>query len=402
MKTVAIISEYNPFHLGHEYQIKKIREEFGEDTRIIAIMSGNYTQRGDVALFDRSTRAKCAVTSGVNLVLLLPFPFSLSSAELFAKAAVSIADSLGVVDVLSFGSESGNISDLLATSHNINSDVYKNNLKKYIKNNRSCGYPKAREEAYKELFSDPLCNINAPNNILALEYIANLKMISSGISPHTLKRIGAQFSERNIIDNHFQSATAIREKVLNNDYSALDYVPEITRSLLMNDIVSGYAPCQSDKISSAVLSSFRLNSPKAEKNYFDAEGGLYNRLYNASFKADSITSLITLTDTKKYTSAHIRRAMWFSFFGVTSSDVKERPEYTQVLAMDSVGFAILKEVKKIGGIEVVTKPTSVSNLSRTALRQKELSDKADFIFQLTKPTHTDANIALKTSPYIVK
>ena len=70
MKTVAIISEYNPFHLGHEYQIKKIREEFGEDTRIIAIMSGNYTQRGDVALFDRSTRAKCAVTSGVNLVLL--------------------------------------------------------------------------------------------------------------------------------------------------------------------------------------------------------------------------------------------------------------------------------------------------------------------------------------------
>ena len=102
MKTVAIIAEYNPFHTGHEYQINKIRQEFGQDTRIIAIMSGNYTQRGNIAIMDKSTRAECAVRCGVNLVLELPFPFSCSSAEFFAKSGVKIADSLGIIDILSF------------------------------------------------------------------------------------------------------------------------------------------------------------------------------------------------------------------------------------------------------------------------------------------------------------
>ena len=112
MKTVAIISEYNPFHSGHKYQIERIREEFGSDTAIVAVMSGNFTQRGEIAFFSKGARAKAAVLSGVNLVLELPFPFSSSSAEFFAKSGVRIADSIGA-DYLSFGSESGNLSELL-------------------------------------------------------------------------------------------------------------------------------------------------------------------------------------------------------------------------------------------------------------------------------------------------
>ena len=112
MKTVAIIAEYNPFHSGHEYHINKIREEFGSDTRILAIMSGNFTQRGEIAYADKYFRAECAVRCGVNLVLELPFPYSLSSAEIFAKSGVKIADALGVTDILSFGSEAGSIETL--------------------------------------------------------------------------------------------------------------------------------------------------------------------------------------------------------------------------------------------------------------------------------------------------
>ena len=113
MKVVAIISEYNPFHNGHKYQIDKIREELGEDTAIIAIMSGNYTQRGETAIVDKTIRAKAACLCGVNLVLELPFPFCSSSAEFFASAGVRIADRLSIVDYLAFGSESGDISLLL-------------------------------------------------------------------------------------------------------------------------------------------------------------------------------------------------------------------------------------------------------------------------------------------------
>ena len=112
MTTVAIICEYNPFHRGHEYQIKKIREQFGEDTAVVCIMSGNYTQRGEFAFMPKTERAKCAILGGADLVLELPFPFSSSSAEYFAKSGVKIADSLGCVDYLSFGSESGDLNAL--------------------------------------------------------------------------------------------------------------------------------------------------------------------------------------------------------------------------------------------------------------------------------------------------
>ena len=112
MKVVAIITEYNPFHNGHQYQIDAIRSVMGEDTAVIAIMSGNFTQRGEIAIADKTVRAKAAVECGINLVLELPFPFSMSSAELFAKSGVHIANALGVVDYLVFGSESGNIVEL--------------------------------------------------------------------------------------------------------------------------------------------------------------------------------------------------------------------------------------------------------------------------------------------------
>ena len=113
---IGIICEYNPFHNGHLYQIEKIRQEFGEDTNIIAVMSGNYVQRGGVAIADKGVRAKCAVLSGVNLVLELPFPFSMSSAEYFARSAVYILTQIGCVDYISFGSESGDIEALTRTA----------------------------------------------------------------------------------------------------------------------------------------------------------------------------------------------------------------------------------------------------------------------------------------------
>ena len=402
MKTVAIISEYNPFHTGHEYQIKKIREEFGQDTRIVAIMSGNYTQRGEIAIMDKSTRAKCAVKCGVNLVLEIPFPYSASSAEFFASSGVKIANELGVVDFLSFGSECGSIDELIQVSTNMLDPEYTAAVINSAEM-REVGYPEQCERIYRELFNEKISkSFFSPNNILALEYIKAIISFNSNIKPHTIPRNGASYSEKEITDSPHQSASAIRELLAKDFNSAAKYLPYISVDVLTNEYDDLSYPTDADKLSSAIISHFRLNSPDMQSNIHDAKGGLYNRLYNASFKANTLSSLITLAGTKKYTAARIRRAIWYSFFGVTSSTVKELPAYSQVLAMDEVGMTILKEVKKISAFHILTKPSDYSSLSDAAKSQKVLSDKADSIFHLAKPNPPSGSTSLLTSPYVMK
>lgn len=402
MKTVAIIAEYNPFHTGHEYQIKKIREEFGQDTRIIAIMSGNYVQRGDVAIMDKSKRAEAAVKCGVNLVLEIPFPYSSSSAEFFAKSGVAIVNGIGIVDYLSFGSECGNIDKLVGVAKNMLSQEYSHALSN-LRDIRELGYPEQCEKIYRELFdSDISKKFFTPNNTLALEYIKALLSTNSKVKPHTVKRAGASFSEDRITDAEHQSASAIRNLFTADFYSALEYIPKNAISVISEEYNNHLFPTDCEKLSAAIISHFRLNPPYDDTDVHDAKGGLYNRLYSASFKANTISSLTLLAGTKKYTNARIRRAIWYSFFGVTSSTVKELPHYTQVLALDNIGKSILKEVKKISDFQILTKPSDSSKLSQEAKIEKELADKADSVFHLTKPTPPHGATALLTTPYVMK
>lgn len=402
MKVVAIISEYNPFHLGHEYQIRKIREEFGQDTAIIAIMSGNFTERGDIAIADKFLRAKCAVLCGVNLVLELPFPYSVSSAELFAKAGVAIADSLGIVDYISFGSESGDIESLTKIATNMQSEKYQQELSSFItdKDNSAIGYPKACECVYKHVFSLDISDVFTSNNILALEYIKALNALNSKIMPHTIKRSGTSYSCEKVESGDLPSATAVREIMRQNFDSAREYIPNSAFSQLKAAYHNAEFPTSEEALNAAVISNFRLNLPKVITDIHDTEGGLYNRLLDASYDADSISSLIALTETKKYTKARIKRSIWYSFFGVTSSDVKATPEYTQALALDNLGRQLLKGMKKTASVKILTKPTATDDLPISAVRQKRLSDTADSIFQLTKPSSHSGRYSLLQSPFV--
>ncbi len=405
MKTALIISEYNPFHLGHKYQIEDIRKNFGEDTAIISLMSGNFTQRGEFAIFDKYTRAKCAVSEGANLVLLLPFPYSSSSAEFFASAGVAIANKIGIVDILAFGSECGDIELLTDIAKNMLSDKFTKRQKELTADEASkdIGYPQLCEKIYKELFGNKISSsFFAPNNILAIEYIKAILNTKSSIIPYTTKRIGAGYNDEEISDSIIQSASAIRKLIFENSNSALEYVPIASREILKEDLNLNKAPCDSEKLSSAILSHFCLNSQFAECNIHDASGGLYNRLASLSRKATSIKHLTELAATKKYTSARIRRAIWFSFFGVTSSDVRTPPEYTQVLAMDSCGRTLLKRIKKTTDYPIITKSSSYSELNEVAVKQKELADKADFVFELARPSAFPPDTALKISPFVKK
>lgn len=400
MITVAIICEYNPFHNGHKYQIEKIREEFGADTAIIAIMSGNYTQRGDIAIIDKTERAKSALDGGANLVLELPFPYSTASAEIFAKAGVHIANMLKCVDYLSFGSESGDIKELLATAKLMMSDEYEAKYKE-LKTQKNLCHPELCQLVLNSLEMDGICTDLTPNNILALEYIKALIKSNSRIKPHTIKRVGSGYNQSITDIGTMQSATGIREAIENGDITALEYVPNSTKTIILNAMRDGKFPTNCEKLASVVISNLRLNSAQ-DCEIHDLGAGLYNRIRAASFKCATLEQLVNLTETRKYTKARIRRAIWYSLFGVTSSEIKRMPEFTQILALDTIGRLRLKERKDDGSFFILTKPSNTRGLSDEALRQKSLADKADSIYQLSMPTFTDGNSSLTFTPYVKK
>ena len=401
---IGIICEYNPFHNGHLYQIEKIRQEFGDDTNIVAVMSGNYVQRGGVAIADKGVRAKCAVLSGVNLVLELPFPFSMASAEYFARSAVHILSEIGCVDYISFGSESGNLADLESAAELMLKEEFLPMLDslsddpKYKK----LGHAALCEIALSKLSEGKNAVTLSPNNILAIEYIKAVKSLNSNLKLHTVKREFNSFSDESFVPGNIQSATAIRKSIADKDISALEFIPNITKNTILDAISTGDFPCENEKLSSAIIASLRLDLPSFLEDIHDTNGGLYNRLRELSFKANTIESLICAAESKNFTRARIRRSLFCSLLGVTSSQFKELPAYTQMLSCDFRGRAMLKTIGKHSSFPVLTKPSDFEKLPPLALPQKEISDKADSIFQMTKPTPKDGNSGLRFTPYVKK
>ncbi len=403
MKVAAIISEYNPFHLGHEYQIKELRRRLGEDTAVIAIMSGNFTQRAEPAVCDKTVRAMAAIECGVNLVLELPFPFCMSSAEFFAKSGVKIIKEIGIVDHLVFGSESGDITEISNIAAAMSSDEYSLTLETLTANPdyREYGYPELCQVALSRVYGKEITrDFFTPNNILGIEYLKAISAEGCDIAPMTLRREGSGYHDIINPMAEYQSATAIREELAGGNLSALDYVPENAKQIYLKVIESGKMPSDISRLDVSVISSFRLNSPEAYVNIHDAAGGLYNRLCDMSAEATSISSLVSMAETKKYTKTRIKRAIFNTYFGVTSSDVKKLPSYTQVLAMDPVGRSLLKRIKKVSDFPVITKPAAFKDLGETVIRQKELSNKADSVYGLTLKNANSGRFSLTFTPYV--
>lgn len=405
MKVVAIITEYNPFHNGHKYQIDEVRRILGEDTAIISIMSGNYTQRGEIAALDKTERAKAAVLCGVNLVLELPFPFSCSSAELFAGSGVKIADELGIVDYLAFGTEGQDTDKLTAIFERMASSEYEDMLTALSKGDTgaSQGYPEICQAAYNMLYDDDLeREFFTPNNILASQYVKALRRLNSDIKLLPIKRQGAGYSDGFRPETPLQSATYIREEIANGNISALDYTPNFAKSLYSELINLGKMPSDISTLDMAIISHFRLNPPSEKTEFFDTLGGLYNRLYALSLKTEDIKSLILEAQTKKFTTARIRRAILYSYIGVTSSDIKCDPLYTQALAMDSLGCELIKKSKKVSKIPIITKPASYKDLGLEIAKQRELSARADAVFALTFKAPYTATHEVTFTPFVKK
>lgn len=395
MKCVGIVAEYNPFHNGHLYQIQEIRKEFGEDTAVVAVMSGNYTQRAEASFFDKVNRAECAVRSGVNLVLELPFPFSSSSAEFFATAGVSILNALGVVDVLSFGSESGDSSLLSLAADRLSSDAFKTARDAQIQSHPTLGHAAITQKAYRELWGDDLTF--TPNNILALEYLMAMKRTKSSMSPHTIARLGDYHDES--LHGNLASASAIRKAATEDAFSFCEAVPPATKQTMERIARDGHLGASLERLYPAIVAKFMLNAVDPS-TVQDGADGLYTRLRRIALQTNSLKSLIDETETKKYTRARIRRVIVHTLFGVTSSDLRVAPLYTQMLAADAIGLDLLKRIKKQTAFPILTKPSDADRLPEDARAQKALSDLADRFYCLTTPTARAPREALTYTPYI--
>ena len=400
MKTVAVIAEYNPFHKGHAYQLESIRRAFGEDTAIVVIMSGNFVQRGTPAVLGKFDRARMAVECGASLVLEMPFPHSASSAEYFAAAGVSIANDLSAIDYLSFGSECGDVSLISDAADKMLDPDFALMLRERLRNKteKEKGYPRVLSELLSEMHGATLpASLFLPNNILAISYVSALKKLNSSIKPHTILRTGSDESAAD--EGVFAGATHLRELLLSNQRDeALKQVPSSLIPLWEEAFARGLAPVSEAALSTAFLAHLRLLNASAPLPA-ECGGGVLSLLKNAAKEAEDLPSLFAHAATKKYTQARLRRAALFSYFGVTPADIKAKPRYTQVLAMDEKGQKVLANIRKTAHISLLTKPADLHKLSLAARAQAELSYRADSVYTLLSPTPQKADLFLRTAPY---
>ncbi len=390
MRSAGIICEYDPFHKGHEYQIKSLRES-GVDT-VVCLMSGNATQRGGLAVADKYTRAAAALASGADLVLELPFPYSSASAEYFAAAGVCLLDSLGVNE-LNFGSERGEMELLKSVAEVTATSEFDAAYRNMLEADPTVGTARAYADAYRELTGHELAG--GPNDILALSYIKAALRSRSELELTTVKRTGAGFSETELRANEYPSATALRRAFAMGDFDkAFEGLPNGSARVYERAAEQGAFPTDMSKLDAAVLSFFRLCDPASLENIAEASGGIAGRLCSSARTATSFEEMLERAATKRYTDARLRRAALFCLLGVTVDDLRTAPIYTTLLAADRRGREFLSKHKNCG-VRVVTKPSDAP-----MCRQRELSERLDSLFVQTLPKPLGADEFLRRSPKI--
>lgn len=344
---LGIISEYNPFHNGHLMHLNQSKELTGSEFTI-AVMSGNFTQRGDTSIVDKWIKTEMALKNGIDLVIELPTVYALSSAENFADGAIKIFNSLGVVDYLSFGSEIGEISPL----NDVASILYKEPkefsslINAQLKSGLS--YPRAREIALAQFFgnskryTEVLTN---PNNILGVEYLKSLKKHRSQIRPLTIKRDYSPYNSKSVRKG-IASATAIREMLLHKK-NVHYVVPYETYEILEQSLNDGNVVPSIVRFEKQIIYNLRKMSLSEIADLPDVTEGLENRIKQAVNTYNDLDSIVQYVKTKRYTQTRIQRIMLYALIGITNKDMnqsKRLTPYIRVLGFNKHGKKIISAI----------------------------------------------------------
>lgn len=415
MKTAGIVAEYNPFHSGHAHQIAQTRAQLGEDAAIVCVMSGNWVQQADCAIADKWLRARLALMGGVDLVLELPTPWATASAEAFARGGAALLNAAGVVDVISFGSECGDVESLKALAACLDSDPYRAGLRHLLDEGMS--FAACRQAVAEALLgTEQGALLGSPNNNLGVEYIRALNVLGSTITPMTVLRKGAGYHESTPFTagqapedelcqlfwehNPVLSATSIRHHLLEGRQTLMaHYLPEGGMELLADHTISLPALARVERAMLARVRTMTAADWAALPDSGEAEG-LPDRLERAGRQACSVAQFLDLAKTKRYTHARLRRLLLWAFLGMTRADRPEHPLYLRVLGFNETGRTLLKEMKTRATLPIITKPAHVRELDRDAQRLFELEARCTDLYDLCLPSIPTPGREWSTSPVI--
>lgn len=380
MKAAGIVAEYNPFHKGHAYHIEQTR--LAGATHIAAVMSGNFVQRGEPAIMLKHARAKAALAGGVDLVLELPLPWAIAGARTFAFGAVSLLNALGCVELLSFGSESGDAAALEETLEALSGENLNDLVR--IKQKNGLSYASAREKAVRELFGEgPATPLRNPNDTLAVEYLRALKELGAPMRPLAVRRAGARHDEQTA-NGSFASASKIREDIRNGKPVGR-YLPEASARVLLEETEKKRAPSSYTRLETAVLCSLRTQKAEGIAEAPDVSEGIENRIYEAAARAASLEEVFALAKTKRYSHARIRRVVLSSFLGVTAADASGSPPYIRVLGFNEKGRELLRTARETAALPVVMRASDIDGLGDRAKRIFDRECVSTDIYALSLP-----------------
>lgn len=355
MKTAGIVAEFNPFHTGHEYLLRKVREN--GYSHIIVCLSSDITQRGDIAVFDRHVRAACAASCGADLVIELPVPFSMSCAEIYAKKAVWILKKIGI-DALFFGSETEDKNALFKAAGAVKELKNSNAVKQLLRSGES--YPGAVSKAAEKLLDSESAKVfKSPNSTLAVEYI-------NALGDVPFFPVLRTFPHDSVNGGNYASALFIREGIANGSKEVYRFLPYKA---------DGFAVSSIKNIDRAILLSLYGKDVKKLLNYHDINEDLAHRICNALHTAKSYHDLISGIKTKAYTMARIKRCVLNAYLGITQNDIS-LPPYIRPLAANERG----KEIMSAARCEM---SPSLKELSKTHPRLCELSEASHRLFDIS-------------------
>lgn len=359
-RVVGIVAEYNPFHNGHYYHMQKAKEEANADY-CVAVISGNFTQRGDVAIVNKWSKAYMAICGGADLVIELPTIYSVSSAENFAAGAIKILDSLKIIDSISFGAEAkdlatlNNIANVLQEEPKGYTTILSHELKKGI------SYPAARENALMMYLNDikRYANIlNSPNNILAIEYLKALKTQKSHMEPIMVERKKVYYNDTRIVDE-FASATGVRKLIERKEYENLrKVIPRSTYQILGQEARNGNIVLGLEKYEKEILYTLRKMTTAQIADLPDVSEGLEHTIKNAANNCNNLRDLISLIKSKRYTQTRLQRILIYALLGINKkmmADSKKITPYVRVLGFTQKGKSLISEITRLNPkINIVT------------------------------------------------
>lgn len=380
MSFIGVVCEYNPFHNGHAYHLRESRSQLG-DQGVVCVMSGDFVQRGEAALFDKFARARAAVHCGADLVFELPLPWSLASAERFGRGAVGLLGALGA-DWLSFGAECDDLVILQSLARCLNKPETLTAIRAMMAQDATLSFAAARQRVLEQLRPGCAALLETPNNILAVEYCKAIDSLGLSMRPFALRREGSAHDAAG--EGPLRSASEIRG-LLRDGLDVSAFLPAAAAAVFEQDRQAGRGIVSQERIETALLSRLRALESGAFAAVPDGGGGLSERLIPAAAAEPTLQAVCDKVKNKRLAMSRVRRACLCAALGVESGMAEKPVPYARLLAANERGRALLSGMKKSPSVPILIKPAAIRQADEWSQRVFALGAKAHDLYVLGYP-----------------